>query len=516
MRLARAMRGPARSPLAIARLALIALSIAGSARAVAASPAPPASPWALLATADVDRLHRSVLEMHPGLRDPDTPDFAARVEAAFATARARAARAASYADWLAATQGFVLSFRDGHTIFKPNLTPARARWPGFLIDGRAGGWFVRRSAEFPATDGPPEGARILACDGKPIAQLMETRLDGTEADWSKEPERLRQAFRLFLDPRIEGPPPLTSCDFESGGARKAVRLSWTIEPWAALSAGFPPFLRRAPHPIEVRTLASGARWIALGNFGDETGLGAAARMLEAGVGAARRAPFVVFDLRGNPGGNSTWGDTFAAILWGKAAADAKAAEIEARPGRRSGKYWRATPEVAAAARAAAAGFRARGRDFASVADYWTEVANRVATAPDGDRALVHDPCCDADPARPAPPPPPALYTGPAYVLIDAGCFSSCVLAANRLVEQGAVPVGETTGQNEEYGEVVDGPPLPSGLARYLLPVSIIRQPRETLRLIPRFTWPGAMDDDVGLERWIATLAARQSLRSKRP
>ena len=498
------------------RFALIALCLGAATGAAAAAPRPTASPWARLATADVNRLYRSVVEMHPGIRDRDTPDFSARVEAAFTTAHLRAERATSYADWLAATQGFVLSFRDGHTIFKPNLTPARARWPGFLIDGRADGWFVRRPAGFPATDGPSEGARILGCDGTPIAGLLKARLDGTEADWSKEPERLRQGFRLFLDTRIEGPAPFTACAFERDGARTTVPLRWTIEPWPALAQGFPPFLRRAPHPIEARVLASGARWIALGNFVDEPRLGAVVRSLVAEIGAVRRAPYVLFDLRGNPGGNSTWGDKFAAILWGDAAVAAQSAEIEARPGRRAGKYWRATPQVAAAVRAASTEFRARGSDFASVADYWTEVAARVATAPDGDRALVHDPCCDADPARAVPPMPPAIYTGTAFVLIDAGCFSSCVLAANRLVEQGAIAIGETTGQNEEYGEVVDGPPLPSGLARYLLPVSIIRQPRETLRLIPRVMWPGAMDDDTGLERWIATLAARQSPRSTRP
>ena len=106
------------------------------------------SPWQQLAIGDVERLHQSVTDFHPGMRDSDTPDFAQRVESAYRIAKDRALAATSYADWLAATQGFMLSFRDGHTIFRPTLSPARVRWPGFLIDGRAGGWVVRRPAGF--------------------------------------------------------------------------------------------------------------------------------------------------------------------------------------------------------------------------------------------------------------------------------------------------------------------------------------------------------------------------------
>ncbi len=487
---------------------MIVASCLGISGAVAAPKAQAASPWQVLAVADVERLHQSVVELHPGMRDGDTPDFSARVEAAYRTAHARADRAKSYADWLAATQGFILSFRDGHTIFKPNLSPARVRWPGFLIDGRGTGWFVRRPAGFTRQGSDPEdGARIMACDGVPIADLLKDRLDGIVADWSKEPERIRQAFRLFLDTRIEGPPPVAACSFDVGGKVQTTTLKWTIEAWPTLSAGFAPFLRRVPHPISAMALASGGHWITLGDFVDETKLTMLAKELEADSARLRQAPFIVLDLRGNPGGNSTWGEKFAGIVWGKAAVDATSGALQSRPGLRAGKYFRGSPQAAAAARGIADEFRPQGPEFASVVRYWTEVADRIAKAPGGDKALVHDPCCDADPAPPPVAPAPPLYARPVYVLIDAGCFSSCVLAANRLVQHGAIAVGETTGQNEEYGEVADGPPLPSGLARYLLPISIIRQEKNALRLAATLPWVGAMDDDAGIENWIEGLAA---------
>jgi len=465
------------------------------------------SPWRDLAVADVDRLHRSVVDFHPGMRDPDTPDFAARVATAFQTAKARAQSAKSYADWLAATRGFMLSFRDGHTIFRPNLSPARVRWPGFLIDGRSSGWVVRRPAGFADNGaGPVEGARVVACDGIPIGDLLKTRLDGIEADWSKEPERIRQAFRLFLETRMGGAPPISACSFEWQGTVKSQKLVWNVVPWSALSAGFAPFLRRVTHPISVRPLASGGQWVSLGNFGDETKLEALAKSLESNPNTLRSATFVVFDLRGNNGGNSTWGERFATILWGDAAVAARTAEIDSRPGQRSGKYFRGSPQASTAARALGDEFKAMGADFASVAGYWYEVADRIADAPNGDRVLVHDPCCDRTPPTSKIALVPGVYKKPVYVLIDAGCFSSCVVGANRLIEQGAIAVGETSGQNEEYGEVATPPPLPSGLADYLLPISIIRQPSETLRVVPRVPWMGAMDADSELETWISRMA----------
>lgn len=465
------------------------------------------SPWPQLTVADVERLRRSVIDFHPGMRDPDTPDFAARVATAYQTAKARAQAAKSYADWLSATQGFMLSFRDGHTIFRPNLSPTRVRWPGFLIYGRANGWVVRRPTGFVDDGaGPAEGVKITACDGIPIDKLLKARLDGIEADWSKEPERIRQAYRLLLDPRIEGAPPLTDCTFEWQGQVTTQKLAWQIAPWSSLSSGLAPYLRRVVRPISLRTLASGGRWISLGSFGDEAKLEALAKSIESAPGELATAPFVVFDLRGNAGGNSTWGERFARIVWGEAAVASRTAEIDARPGVRAGKYFRATPEVARAARAAAAEFKAQGPNYASVARYWYEIADRIAASPDGDRKLVHDPCCDRTPSDKPVTAVPNTHDKPVFVLIDAGCFSSCVLAANRLIEQGAIAIGETSGQNEEYGEIVSLPPLPSGLARYYLPISIIRQPSETLRIVPKVRWEGAMDADGELETWIAKMA----------
>ena len=485
----------------------ILLALTSAAPAVGQAPPRPAVPWRQLALADLEQLHRSVLDLHPAMRDPDTPDFPRRVEVAYRQARLRAAAARSYLDWRTAVQGFVLSFRDGHTIFRPAVLPARVRWPGFLLDGRGGSWVVRRPSTPRSTDSLPiENSELVACDGIAAADVLRRRLDGVEADWSKEPERIRQAFRLLIDYHLDGAPPIQRCTFNQDGVETVVELAWRIESWTSLAPELNPLLRLIKRPIEARTLPSGGRWITLGSFGLEAQLAALVGELTADSLALRRVPFVVFDLRGNRGGNSTWGEQLAQVLWGDSAASARSAALAAESRGHRGKWWRASPAAARAVRAVAVEFAARGAAFADVARYWYETADRLAHAPDGDRQLVHDPCCDAEDDAPPSSDVMPRFGGRAYVLVDAGCFSSCVLAANRLIAQGAVAIGETSGQNEEYGEIVTPPPLPSGLASYSLPVSIIRQDHRALRVIPQERWPGAMDDDRGLEDWVAHLA----------
>ena len=89
-----------------------------------------------------------------------------------------------------------------------------------------------------------------------------------------------------------------------------------------------------------------------------------------------------------------------------------------------------------------------------------------------------------------------------------------MLAVEALKKLGVRQIGECTGQNEEYGE--SGGPFTtgSGLARYQIPVSIIRQKRTALLQSLEPVWAGAMDDNPGLEKWVKTLAEVDSMKEK--
>jgi hypothetical protein len=440
--------------------------------------------------------------------DPLNPGFAKQVDQACEIASEKSRTAASFLDWMEVMQSLVTSFRDGHTGIRFTVVPAQLRWPGFLIDGQGGRWVVRRPSGIPATNSnPPEGAELIACDGRPAPEFLEQQLDRKTVDWSKEPERIRQAFRAFTTYRLDGPPPAKECQFRQNGKFVNVALEWRPISSVEMQPLLAPYLRRgsSSRPIDVTFAPDHHVWVRLGNFLDETALKALEVELLAKQSLLRSAPYVVFDLRGNGGGNSTWGGRLASILWGKEAVEGRRLADQSSNPADYGKYWRASKAAAAKMHAAADEYAAEGPDFVEIAQYWRELGDTIAAAK-GD-GLYQDECCRPKP-RPSVVPKPA-YNGKVFVLTDAGAFSSGVVVMNTFKRMGAIQVGEASGQNEVYGESVGPFNLPSGLGWYRIPVSIIRQPRSSLGgLPPDVRWPGAMDDDRGLREWIAKLASR--------
>ena len=485
----------------------LAVLLLWSATTAASSPDTAARAWSSLTAADVSAFCSDVRGVHPGMVDPLSPRFASQVDRACAIAAERSRNAGSFLDWMEIMQALVTSFRDGHTGIAFTVLPTQLRWPGFLIDGQGGRWVVRRPANDSATGSrPPEGAELVACDGQPAARFLERRLDQKTVDWSKEPERIRQAFRAFTTYRLDGPAPARRCQFRRNDQIVDDSLEWRTISSVAMQPLLAPYLRRgsSSRPIAVGFAADRHAWVQLGNFKDETALKALETELLATQTRLRSASYVVFDLRGNGGGNSTWGGRFASILWGAEAVEGRRLAEQSSNPADHGKYWRRSRAAATKMHAAAAEYAAQGPDFADIAKYWRELGDTIAAAQDD--GLYQDECCRPRP-RPSVVPGPQ-YAGKVFVVTDAGCFSSCVVVMNTLKRMGAIQVGEASGQNEVYGESVGPFDLPSGLGWYRVPASIIRQPRSSLGgLPPDIRWPGAMDDDEGLRSWISRLAA---------
>jgi hypothetical protein len=490
---------------------LLATVLMSGATAAASAADSSASPWATLASSDVAAFCTDIRGVHPGMVDPLSPTFARQVDRACEEAAERARTASSFLDWMELMQALVTSFRDGHTGIAFSVLPTQLRWPGFLIDGQGGRWVVRHPSHGATDSIPPDGAQLVGCDGQEAAQFLERQLDQKTVDWSKEPERIRQAFRAFTTYRLDGPPPATRCQFRDKGRLIDVTLDWRPINSVAMQPLLAPYLRRGStsRPIDVTFARDGHAWVQIGNFKDETALKALEARLLATQARLRSAPYVVFDLRGNGGGNSTWGGRYASILWSKEAVDGRRRADQSSDPADYGKYWRRSKAAAAKMHAAADEYDAEGPDFAEIAQFWRALGDTIAAARDD--GLHQDECCRPRP-RPSVVPKPA-YSRKVFVVTDAGCFSSCVVVMNTLKRMGAIQVGEASGQNEVYGESVGPFDLPSGLGTYRIPVSIIRQPRSSLGgLPPDIPWSGAMDDDQGLHAWVATLASGATRR----
>ena len=474
------------------RVALVA------ALAFAAVPAPAqdeiARHWQALARIDVDAAYRMLREDHPGsVEELGDAAFRARLEAAYAAARERAARIDSVNGYFATLAAFATAMRDKHIWSRPLLSPLTVDWAGIVIARRGTDWVV--ADEDRAAEGDSlRGARLASCDGMPADTLAEQRLGTYRANWSVGAQRVAAAPLLLVD---DGNPFLTRlsrCTFVQEGQAREIALDWRSSRRTELTPRFAQAVRRGQPGFGVRRVGEGY-WIALQSLNDQAG--PVVEAVRAQAEAIRQAPFVVLDLRGNGGGNSLYGDQIAAALLDRDRAPSASAgggcntvwrlsernlrdldrlqqEILARMGPEQGAFFAQAYRDAVAA-------RAMGRNFSGP---------------------VSCPAADA-PAAPA-------FSGRVILLTDHACFSSCLIVTDRFRRLGALHVGEETDAATRYFEVREDR-LPSGLSMFsTLQALSPGSPAQIGPFTPEISYDGDISDTAALEAWIATLARRSA------
>ena len=479
------------------RLAIALLIAAGQAGA-AGDPAP--IDWPARTLADVAAIDEWVRGAYPGMVDPDNPGFAPRWTQAAEAARSRATQVADAGGWRATVFALAHAARDAHVALAETAPPPTRRWAGIALERRGDAYVARRPAEgTPGVDARvDDGAVLVSCDGEPADAALRRRVHGWISDWEIPAFRSMYASSVFVDRGNPFAPTPIRCVFDHQGERREIELQWTEVDAKALSAALAPFrrVRRQVDRVELAFADDGAAWVVLGNLWDH----AANTALTATLGERREdvlaAPYLVFDLRGNGGGDSSLADAHARALWGR---------FSLVPGREPAgpKRWRASPLVIETLQ--------QMRDAVAASD--NPNPNLVAAA-DRLLPLLRDAVAEGEPLprqswwegrlpRWFERDPPA-HARPVYVLTDGGCFSSCILASYMLQRMGAVQVGDPTGVHTMYGEAWFQRPLPSGLATLTLPVSINAYPAGELGgEAPDLPWTGAADDEAGLRAMIA-------------
>jgi hypothetical protein len=215
----------------------------------------------------------------------------------------------------------------------------------------------------------------------------------------------------------------------------------------------------------------------------------------------KQPQWVVFDLRGNGGGASSWGTRALEVLYGKPFAE----RLEQRGG--YAVYMAASQEAIDFQRRLAA-----HPNFAHVKTVLLENADKLQRGRDQGQKIVLRSGADGEAAaREAEQTWPAPHGPRVAAVIDRQCFSSCMNFVQQLRGvRGAVVLGEATQGYSPYGEV-SPMALPSGRGSFQLPTAwfktatAVREP-----LWPDETYPGNMADDAALMRWVnARLAARR-------
>lgn len=461
--------------------------------------------WAEILRGDATAIHDAIASSHPGMVNPDDPQFSAKNETQYAVALDRAKAARSFADYFFAIQHYTAAFDDGHLGFGVfGSTPDQVKaWPGFIAkdDGNRG--LVVALAE--PWSGVSVGTRIKSCDGRDAFQLGKYRIGDRFGRWELASQRVMFSSMVMLDTGDPYVQPIRRCVFDSDTGEFAADLDWR-----AAEPGF--YSRYKVFDVTPRQAAAmrrgndGAYWISLPTFNgnpesdDGRALEALVGQISGQADALRQAPLIVFDLRGNGGGSSGWSARIAEAIWG-----AGAFEHAAEPPMTV--VWRASEANVQSLRDV---LRERDVNGALSPDtrewFRASIAGLEAAIARGDDRWTIPPTVDDAPVNEeaAPYHPPI---GAVFVLTDEVCMSACLDAVDLWTRLGATSIGHETGADTVYMEVRNVA-VPSRLGEMSLPMKfyIGRARGHNQPVAPVHRFDGDMNDTAALEAWAATLA----------
>ena len=481
--------------------ALLALPLVLCGGALLAATQPRPRDWAETAADDLHFIRAILRENHPGPVDPENSGFREWYRRGFEKALERVRRARDFAGYFFSINYYMAGFRDGHLgalgerHLEDHLAESRLarRWPGFVV-GYDDGRFTVRLVEGKGAQRPAVGDRLVACDGRPAAEMAEETIGDYVGLWFLPGERSLLGPLLLID---EGNPFVRMprrCTFESASGRRTLPLTWVSIGGKELLAKLPAAGDADPR---LRRIGD-AFWITIPTFdlGDPrsgAALGKLTAEVRAEASAIRSSRVVVFDVRGNRGGSSEAGNALLAAIWGEGFIE----ETQPRP---TAIDWRLSGGNIRFLRDA--NLRTLRRQFGDESPQ-ARSYEELVKAMEG--ALARgDVFYRETPPAPAPAADRVGVSAIPVLLTDNVCASACLDFADVVRRlPGAEHVGKETSADAVS---IDNRALalPSGLGFVGFSMKVyrgrIRGNNEPYR--PARVWPGDIRDTPALEKWI--------------
>ena len=462
--------------------------------APALAAAPAATDWADVARRDLQFAADAIATRHAGAVDGQ-PSVTVPLADGLRLARADLANVRSEQDYLRLMSRFIAGFGDPHTSI--NLRLSTRGWTGIVLDQVDGRYRVVWSEPGWPNALPPAGSIARTCDGVYTGTFLEMKLRPYLARSPEYPDSFSSlAQQAMFDQGLGWTP--AHCVFAlPDGALRRYDLPLRAVPGQVSQerlAAVRPNYRAAAKPVGVTQFGAGRYWVGMPDFHGARS-GPAYEALYPKLSALKQPAWVVFDLRGNGGGDSSWGTRALSALYGEAYLDQLGSAM------RMQKYLIAdAATVTLFEEFVASPAHAHSRDYmrAALAKVRAAISagqKMAATADDGAPAGANE----LLPARSAPRP-----HGPRLAaLIDRGCFSSCMsfLLAIRATGD-AVVLGEPTIGFSPFGEITKTD-LPSGRGALYIPSALYRADQATREpFVPDHAYPGRMSDEAALTEWV--------------
>lgn len=458
--------------------------------------------WKRIYLDDLEFARKTIAADHPGAVDPQNPAFRRTLESAYEEARGAAPRVKSYTSYLIALTRFGNHFQDAHLgIFGASRPLEGTRAAGIYPLWLDGAFVVEEVDPRYGEKGTAlQGAVLVSCDGIPASRLFTDRVlswkgrPGIAADW------FTWAPLLLVDYGPPLPKAPARCLLRSGKKTENLSLQWQAVTSGEVEAARARLSAMPARPLGVSKLADGTVWVDVPTFltNEEKDIAAMHGMIDslaAEMKQNRDWKLLVFDLRGNHGGSSEWGDEIAAAVFGKEWAEA------AKQWLNDGVYidWRVSKDNLEAVEGMARQQEKRhGKDAGAGMHRF---ADSMRAALESGRPYVDQ----RWPVQGSPRPAAVAVPGKIVVVTSASCYSACLdfLDLMRL-HPAVVQVGQTTGVDTVYMETW-GHDLPSGLGQLSVPLKVFRdrKRKNNEAYTPKVAYKGRLADTEALRSWIA-------------
>ncbi len=287
----------------IRKLSVAAATLLG---ATALASAASAQNFRQLAEQDLTTIHATLRDNHPAavVGGQASDNFRSWLDAGLADARGRIGQVNSGDSHAYLLRYYARGFHDPNIVVDPSYEELPVwfgtGWPGVATRWDGANYVV--SYVKPGVRGaPPLGAVLVSCDERPVAEMVEQRLDGWEGDMTFEADRIRTAPYILWNrnnPFGGGVP--ANCKFKVGRRDRDFKMTNQIGDLAGMEAAYRATVYTpGPQPLAVETV-NGRPWIHVHTLNDSADWRGFFTAVEAVV-PAMQAQGGVIDLRGAAG-----------------------------------------------------------------------------------------------------------------------------------------------------------------------------------------------------------------------
>ncbi len=464
------------------------------------------SGWQQTAATDIAAMRKALEDNSPAVYvNKDSQLFREWLEQGYTAAQRDLPRVMDVQSYYYLLRGYAGGFRDSHITLSmepsANWAAKVIGWPGMATAWKNGTYRVAYVDPARASQLPPVGSILTACDGQPTEEVAHARLDRYEADLHLESGRYFSAPKLLWDMGnpFAGPLP-KHCTFRIAGIGSREFTLKFVEP----EAGMVAFANKAAAgaakpPLGIERWLDQGWWIGLPSLLEEQDWKSFFAAVERHRDEVRSAPVVVFDVRGDKGGDSVYAERLANMLWGQEM-------VQAYEPYRGDEVYRVSPLNRRFFADSLDEFAAKHE----VNEYtvpFTELVKKMDAALAQGMPLVT--MHNAPPERPDLTPVNPMK-GTVVLLTDYVCNSACLYMLDLYLRfPNTLQAGVTTTADTIFMEV-GREALPSGKARVSFGHKAwITRPRGTnVPYTPAaaFTYLGDLGDDQALHRWLSQLS----------